>query len=41
MNLRYNSPKGVHIRSRLSDKVTKGGDIRSSVQLKIERSLKE
>lgn len=29
MNLRYNSPKGVHIRSRLSDKVTKGGDIRS------------
>jgi hypothetical protein len=29
MDLKYKSLKGVHIRNYLSDKDTKGGDIRS------------
>jgi hypothetical protein len=33
MNLKYKSLKGVHIRSYLSDKSTKGGDIRSCMQV--------
>ncbi len=33
MNLKYKSLKGAYIRRHLSDKNTKGGDIRSYPQL--------